>query len=92
MSKIAFGLIITGIILLLPNIFFLVFGLPDEIDVGKAFLNAFSEVNSVPQAERILQNSISALNIASWASWLIPVTFIIIGFYILVKEEPVNSI
>lgn len=85
MSKIAFGLIITGIILLLPNIFFLVFGLPDEIDVGKTFLNALS--NDVPQAENILQNSISALDIMSWTSWLIPISMIIIGFYILVKKE-----
>ena len=85
MSKVAVGLIITGIILLLPNLILTFTGVPSETDLGKLIINSVSESLDNPEAESIAQNTTSALNILSFASWFIPILLIIIGIILLFR-------
>ena len=53
MSKVAVSLIITGIILLLPNLILTFTGVPSETDLGKLIINSVSESLDNPEAESI---------------------------------------
>lgn len=75
-SKLGFGLIFTGLIMLVYNIL-LAFREP-RTDMGKVLMNSIGKIE--------FTHDITVLIIASTASWLIPLLFIFLGITIVKKS------